>query len=784
MFVALSLTFEFQFESRAMTEFQAGTKPAPRGERKTPPVHLGQLANYARDTVLLLDETGAILECNDAALAEYGYMRDEMLRFNIRSLRAPESHSALAQDLQKAAGKNGATIEAVHLRKDGSTFPVESSSHLIEVEGRRYIHATIRDISARKAGEQALQREVQRYRAIMQTAIDGIHIVDRDGRLVEANPAFLRMIGYDREEAIGLHIGDWDSRFKSREMPETIRSLIGRGETFETEHRRKDGSIRHVEVSANAIENQGETYLYCAARDITEYKHAEKRIERLTRMYATLSHANQAIVRARSEDELFAEICRVAVEKGGMLGAAVRIVDEEAKILRQVAVTESLRSVSDKIVVSIDPALPELKSLARTAYSEDRVCIVNELSAGPSAPYWQQCAYAEGIRSVAALPIRRGGKPVGVFLINERQPDFFDSDMTELLEEMATDISFILDHFEFENQRKRSESALAESEEQFRGLVEQSIAGAYIIQDGKFAYVNPRFAEIFGYGSANEVVGRDASSLVAEKDRSAVAENVRRRVEGKPESISYEFTGVRKDGSTIDVGVHGARATHRDRPAIIGLIQDISEKKRAEEQIRHYVAQLETAFMSTVEVATTLSEMRDPYTAGHERRVAEIAVAIGTELGFDARRLEGLRVAGHLHDIGKITVPTEILAKPGKLTSIEFQLIKGHAQASYDVLKDVNFPWPVAQVALQHHERMDGSGYPRGLKGEEILFEARIMAVADVIEAMASHRPYRPGLGIGQALAEIERGRGSAYDPAVADACLRLFRGRGYQLPA
>src|SRR3989338_649718 len=122
--------------------------------------------------------------------------------------------------------------------------------------------------------------------------------------------------------------------------------------------------------------------------------------------------------------------------------------------------------------------------------------------------------------------------------------------------------------------------------------------------------------------------------------------------------------------------------------------------------------------------------MRDPYTAGHERRVAEIAVAIGAELGFDARRLEGLRVAGHLHDIGKITVPTEILAKPGKLTSIEFQLIKGHAQASYDVLKDVNFPWPVAQVALQHHERMDGSGYPRGLKGEEILFEARIMAGA------------------------------------------------------
>jgi len=167
-----------------------------------------------------------------------------------------------------------------------------------------------------------------------------------------------------------------------------------------------------------------------------------------------------------------------------------------------------------------------------------------------------------------------------------------------------------------------------------------------------------------------------------------------------------------------------------------------------EAQIEHYVAQLETAFMSTVQVATNLGEMRDPYTAGHQRRVAEIAVAIGAELGFDARRQEGLRVAGYLHDVGKIKIPSDILSKPGRLSEIEFELIKAHAQAGYDVLKDVKFPWPVAEVALQHHERSDGSGYPRGLKGAAILLEARIMAVADTMEAMSSHRPYRPGLGV------------------------------------
>ena len=334
------------------------------------------------------------------------------------------------------------------------------------------------------------------------------------------------------------------------------------------------------------------------------------------------------------------------------------------------------------------------------------------------------------------------------------------------------------------SERTRAEHALHAAEEQFRGLVEQSIAGTYIIQDDRFAYVNPRCAEIFGYGSAEELIGREASSLVAENDRNAVVENIRRQIIGKSAIASYDFTGVRKDGSTIDVGVHGARATHRGWPAIIGLLQDISEKKRAEDQIRRHMAQLETAFMSTVQVATTLSEMRDPYTAGHERRVAEIAVAIGAELGLDARRLEGLRVAGYLHDVGKITIPAEILAKPGKLTPIEFQLIKGHAQASYDVLKAVEFPWPVAGVALQHHERIDGSGYPQGLEGEAILLEARIMAVADVVEAMSSHRPYRPGLGIEVALAEIERGRGTSYDADAVDACLRLFREKHYQFPA
>ena len=331
-------------------------------------------------------------------------------------------------------------------------------------------------------------------------------------------------------------------------------------------------------------------------------------------------------------------------------------------------------------------------------------------------------------------------------------------------------------------ERKRGERALVDSEQRFRSLVEQSLVGIYISDGYRIVYTNPRAEEILGY-EPGALVGVSLKALIADEDRPAVEREFRRLLSGEAPVVKLEFRGRRKDGSEVTIGAQGLQARVDDRPAIVGVLQDISEKKRAEEEIQRYVAQLENAFMSTVRVVTTLGEMRDPYTAGHQRRVGEIAFAMAVELGFDPRRQEGLRVAGYLHDVGKIRVPSEILSKPGKLSIVEFQLVQGHAQASYDVLKEVEFPWPVAEVALQHHERMDGSGYPQGLKGEAILLDARIMAVADVIEAMSSHRPYRVGLGIEAALSEIERGRGRLYDAEVADACLRLFRERRYQLP-
>jgi putative two-component system response regulator len=205
------------------------------------------------------------------------------------------------------------------------------------------------------------------------------------------------------------------------------------------------------------------------------------------------------------------------------------------------------------------------------------------------------------------------------------------------------------------------------------------------------------------------------------------------------------------------------------------LEQKISELEAANDLLREGELRTRKLLAAVVATISKMVEYRDPYTTGHEKRVGELAATIGRTMGLGESRVEGLRIAGFLHDVGKIAVPSEILTKPGALTSIERTMIEAHAQIGYDILSGIDFPWSIAEMAHQHHERIDGSGYPRGLRGDAILFEARILAVADVVEAMISHRPYRPARGPERAVEELRSGRGLRYDAEVVDACLRLF---------
>jgi PAS domain S-box-containing protein/putative nucleotidyltransferase with HDIG domain len=240
----------------------------------------------------------------------------------------------------------------------------------------------------------------------------------------------------------------------------------------------------------------------------------------------------------------------------------------------------------------------------------------------------------------------------------------------------------------------------------------------------------------------------------------------------------------RKDGTTVwtEVKLSFIRDEGQRPVGILGVTREITERKQAEDSLKETLESLRKAVGVTIQVMVSAVETRDPYTAGHQVRSANLARNIAAEMGLPQEKIDGIRMAGSIHDIGKLSIPAEILSKPTKLSDIEFSLIKEHARQGYEILRNVESPWPLAEMVYQHHERMDGSGYPRNLKGDEILIEARILAVADVVESMASHRPYRAGLGIEAALEEIEKNKGVFYDPDVVETCLRLFREKGYRL--
>ncbi len=212
-------------------------------------------------------------------------------------------------------------------------------------------------------------------------------------------------------------------------------------------------------------------------------------------------------------------------------------------------------------------------------------------------------------------------------------------------------------------------------------------------------------------------------------------------------------------------------------------VQDRTRQLRDnEEELKNTLSQLRLSLEATIQALAATAEARDPYTAGHQRRVADLSRAIAQKMGLSHDQVDGVRMAGSIHDLGKIYVPSEILNKPGKIRPSEFELVKSHPEVGHEILQNIAFPWPVAEIEIQHHERLDGSGYPNGLKGDEIILEARIVAVADVVESMSSHRPYRPALGIDEALAEIKNGSGKLFDERVVDACVLVFEEDGYTL--
>jgi PAS domain S-box-containing protein len=326
--------------------------------------------------------------------------------------------------------------------------------------------------------------------------------------------------------------------------------------------------------------------------------------------------------------------------------------------------------------------------------------------------------------------------------------------------------------------RKAAEKLLRESEAKFRALVESTSDWIWEVDEHNiYTYSSPQVFDLLGY-SVEEVLGKTPFDLMTPAD----AETLKAKfasVAGEREHFRLlENTNLHKNGRVVFLETSGSPMFDVNGvfKGYRGIDRDISERKEAEKERLASAKKLEQILLQTIEAIAATVEARDPYTAGHQRRVAVLAGAIACEMGLSAEIVHGISLAASIHDLGKIRIPAEILSKPGTLNPIEYQLVMGHPQTGYDIIKDIQFSLPIAQMVLQHHERLDGTGYPQGLKDGQILLEAKILAVADVVEAMMSHRPYRPGLGTDAALEEIMKHRGVYYDAVVVDSCIALFR--------
>ncbi|MDD3847547.1 MAG: response regulator [Syntrophorhabdaceae bacterium] len=396
------------------------------------------------------------------------------------------------------------------------------------------------------------------------------------------------------------------------------------------------------------------------------------------------------------------------------------------------------------------------------------------------------------------------------FILKPQDPDILMDIVNELLEQkdaarpepikpLGEEMEFFRRHneilfsklehkmlvLETTNQMLREKEKEIRRNEQFLNSIIENIPDMIFVKEAEtlcFVKLNKAAESLLGV-NRQDMIGKsdydfflkDQADLFTEKDREVLKK--KQLVDIPEESIHTRHLGERiLHTKKIPIIESEGKEVY-----LLGISEDITERKETQEELKRTMEKLRKSLVVTIHTMSMMVEARDPYTAGHQRRVSNLARAVAKEMDLSEAVIDSVRMTGSIHDIGKISVPAEILSKPGRLTEIELSLIKVHPQSGYDMLKDVELPYPIAEIVLQHHERLDGSGYPQGLTDGEILLEAQILSIADVVEAMASHRPYRSALGIDAALEEIEKNKGILYDADAVDACLRLFREKGFE---
>ena len=566
----------------------------------------------------------------------------------------------------------------------------------------------------RQQTKQTPLESTEGYRFLVDHSKEIILVLNKRGKIIFANKSTLTNFGYSKEELIGKSITHFLARGSIKKALYALaQEFLGRPQReLEVQATTRSGEIRYLSVaegSAPIYENGKLIGVMISASDITERKQAEEILKKRSAQLELIHHIQSEIPMNTDIETILIRAAESIGKSFGYYKISVNLYDQKTNEIEYL-------TGWNKTGLSIPRGHRQKlgQGLIGKAGLSKQTIVANDVSKEPDyIPYHLTETKAELI-----IPLLVQDKLVGVLDLQATRVNAFSKEDVAILGSVANYIAYIIDW-------RQREEALRESEEKFRSMSD-SAQDAILMMDhqGNISYWNKAAEKILGY-SAQETLGKELHTFLAPKHYQAAFKEAFSRFkkigQGPAVGKTLELEAERKDGTEIPIELSISATKLKGEWNAIGILRDITERKHGEKELLQTSEKLRQALGSIINVVGATVELKDPYTAGHQKRVADLARSIATEMALSKDQIEGIRIAGIIHDIGKISVPAEILSKPGKLNENEFCLIKNHAQVGYEILKDIEFQWPIAQIVYQHHERMDGSGYPQGLKGEDII---------------------------------------------------------------
>ncbi len=717
------------------------------------------LAENASDVIWIMNMDLRPTYVSPSVVALRGYTPEETTAQTLKEMLTPLSLDSAMKAWTEEQAVEGKALRDLHRSrvlqleincKNGSTVWTEVKANFLRDSGGKAIGilGVVRDITARRQAQQSLEESEKRYRLLADNVSDIIWTVDMKLRLTYVSPSLTRLRGFTTEEALAAPVEEAFTSESALAAKKAIKELLeantvmtGQGErrtsTVELEMKCKGGSTIWTETRLSLVTGMdGRPVGFIGiTRDISERRKAELGLQESEKRYRLLAE-NVSDVIWVTDLHLRPTYISPSIER--LLGYTA----DEAKSsgMDKMVTRESAHQATEGMAKTLSLIKKDPKKVLKPGNVE------LEFRRKDGSAIWVDTTVTV-VRDASGQPVELMG--------------------------VLHDITG----------RKKSEKALSENEGRFRSLVETTSDWVWEVNEKfVYTYVSRKIRDILGY-EPEEVVGKAPVDLMPLKEANRVARVFDNALTQKKPFAFVENVCLHKDGRKVVLETSGVPFfdANGNVCGFRGIDRDVTERKRTEEEAQESFRKLQRTVEGTIQAIALTVETRDPYTAGHQRRVTKLAYAISREMGLPNDQIQRVRIAGLLHDLGKIFIPTEILSKPGQLSEVEFAIIKSHPQAGYEILKNIEFPWPIADIVIQHHERMNGSGYPAGLKDEEIVMEARILTVADVVEAMSSHRPYRPALGLDKALKEIVNNKGVFYDASVVEACMRVFSGGAFK---